>query len=110
MRTKKRNFCQSFVFTVLLTVVCRYFVVTVSFDRLEGVMAKKEGSESLATKKRGRPATGKNPLAVQVRGSTEWKAWLEGVANQERTRASGLIDRALAEFAEKHGHPKPPKR
>ncbi len=51
------------------------------------------------------------PLAVQVRGSSKWKAWLERLAGFSRTTVSNAIDQGMADFARKVGFPEePPKR
>lgn len=50
------------------------------------------------------------PLAVQVRGSAEWKQWVEDLATANRQNVSGLIDTALARQAQEIGFRNPPKR
>lgn len=46
-----------------------------------------------------------------LKGSPEWAEWLEGLAVHYRTTVVGVIDRALAEFAEHNDYPtKPPRR
>lgn len=48
------------------------------------------------------------PLAVQVRGSAEWKAWLEELAAFDRSNIADITDRAIAAYARSIGFPKPP--
>ena len=50
------------------------------------------------------------PLAVQVRGTPAWKAWVEGLAKANRQDVSGLVDQALARLAKEMGYPDPPER
>lgn len=48
---------------------------------------------------------------IGVRASAEWSEWLEKLAAHFRTTNAGIIDRALAEWAESNGFPeKPPER
>jgi hypothetical protein len=50
-------------------------------------------------------AKSKERLAVVVtlKGSPEWKAWLDELSDQFRTDNSKVIDLALVEFAKAHG-------
>jgi hypothetical protein len=60
-------------------------------------------------KTRGNPPEGYRTIGV--RASNEWAKWCEGAARHFRTRTvAGLIDRALAEWAEAKGYPAPPER
>ena len=43
------------------------------------------------------------PIAVRVRGSAEWKQWVEDLADTNRQSVSGLIDQALAFWAQRTG-------
>lgn len=46
-----------------------------------------------------------------LKGSPEWGAWLERLADFDRNTIVGLIDRAVAEYAQNHGfEERPPKR
>jgi len=40
---------------------------------------------------------------VTLKGSPEWKAWLDELSDQFRTDNSKVIDMALVEFAKAHG-------
>ena len=51
--------------------------------------------------------TGK-PLVLQVRGSLEWKAWLEELAKFDRATVADVADRAIAAYARSIGYPKAP--
>lgn len=49
---------------------------------------------------------GRKPMVVQIRGSEEYKAWVEGVARKEGFSLAVLFDQALRKYAEgKHGTP-----
>ncbi len=48
------------------------------------------------------------PLAIQVRGSAEWKAWLERLAAFDRATVADVADRAIARYAREIGFPEPP--
>lgn len=48
------------------------------------------------------------PLVIQVRGSAEWKAWLEELAEFDRSTIADICDRAIAGYARTIGFPKPP--
>lgn len=48
------------------------------------------------------------PMALQMRGSPEWKQWLEELAEFDRSSASDVADRAIAAYARSVGFPKPP--
>lgn len=53
----------------------------------------------------------RKPLALQVRGSAEWKGWVEELAGYDRTTAADLVDRALTRYAREIGYGKePPER
>jgi hypothetical protein len=42
-------------------------------------------------------------IAVTLRGSEAWKAWVEGLANHCRLDVAKVIDRALIDYARKEG-------
>lgn len=50
------------------------------------------------------------PNAITIRGSAEWKGWLEAYAAKLRTKPTLLIDAALAERAARDGFTEPPPR
>lgn len=51
------------------------------------------------------------PIAVQVRGRDEWKAWLKEFAEHEGCSMNDLIDRALLDHARiRQYHKMPPER
>jgi hypothetical protein len=69
-------------------------------------MSKKEGPP----KKGGRPATGRSPVAISLRGRRAWKVWLSRVAYLKRMTPSAVMDQALAEWAERYKMDPPPRR
>ncbi len=49
------------------------------------------------------------PIAAQVRGSAEWKAWLEELAMANRQTVAGLLDTAVVRLAKEIGFREPPE-
>lgn len=47
---------------------------------------------------------------VAIRGTDEWKAWLDGLAAKRRVPIATLIDIALTDAARAVGYPEPPPR
>jgi len=68
-------------------------------------MAKKK-----APKPKSEPWGESKPLAAQLRGSEEWKAWLEEFARTNRWSVAVVIDTALARLARELGFREPPER
>lgn len=63
----------------------------------------------------GRPKKSPEDLKRQknllsVRGTEEWKIWLDGLAAKQRVPIVVLIDVALTELAKAVGYPEPPPR
>jgi hypothetical protein len=52
----------------------------------------------------------RKPLVVQMRGSPEWKTWVEDLAAKEGLSPTHLVARAVTLFARENGYPSPPKR
>jgi hypothetical protein len=63
-----------------------------------------------APKSKGQPWGKSQPLAAQLRGSPEWKEWLEAFASANRLSVAGVIDMALARLARELGFREPPER
>jgi hypothetical protein len=64
-------------------------------------------------KKSDKPDTEKwhsKPMALQMRGAPAWKAWLEKLAEFERTSVADVADRAIARYAREIGFPDPPPK
>jgi hypothetical protein len=53
----------------------------------------------------------RKPMAIQIRGETKWKTWVDELSTFDERPVAMIIERALREYAEKIGFPKsPPKR
>lgn len=70
--------------------------------KARGGMAKKKPPADQARSWPGKP------LAIQVRGSAEWKQWLEELAEFDRSNLADICDRAIAAYGRSIGFPKPP--
>lgn len=72
------------------------------------------GVAEMAKKKTAKPKGGpwgeSKPLAAQLRGSEEWKKWLEEFAKANRWSVAGAIDTALTRLAKDLGFREPPER
>jgi hypothetical protein len=66
--------------------------------------------QTMAKAKKKRPATGPEMLAKGVRMTREYSDWLDRLASKERMSVSTLIDRAVAEYANRIGFEAPPER
>jgi len=49
-------------------------------------------------------------IVASVRGSRQWKKWVEDLAKENRQTVANLIDMALARFAKDTGFRDPPER
>jgi hypothetical protein len=70
-------------------------------------MAKKKASKP--TKTKAKKATNVTPNAMVIRGTSEWRAWVNRLADHCRTTGVNLVDVALAHYAKhaKFGEPAP---
>ena len=76
---------------------------------IEGdAVAKKAARKPVATPEPD--PSNRKPMIVQVRGSEEYKAWAEGLAEKEGFNLSMLVDRCFRKLAKEVGYPDPPKR
>ena len=80
-------------------------------------MAKSKGQASkpkvVVPKPTGRPKAAEAPKhnVLSIRGSTEWRDWLNDLSEHCRSKAADVIDRALVLYAKQEGFTKPaPKR
>jgi hypothetical protein len=64
--------------------------------------------EQMGRKKSDPPDSPPRAHAVVVKGTKEWKAWIEDAALHCRTNVSALVDVAVAEYARAHGYNVPP--
>lgn len=52
----------------------------------------------------------RKPVILQMRGSDEWKAWVEELAQHEGQTLTALFERGIRELAERSGFRRPPVR
>lgn len=72
------------------------------------VMARPKAKRKQATAK---AATGAKPTALTIRGSLDWRGWLERGADHCRTDVAKLVDAAVIEYLRGRGFEEmPPKR
>src|SRR4051794_35481621 len=75
------------------------------------VVAKKSPAKPKASAAKRAPARkGTQPNAITIRGSEEWKGWLDRFAAKLRSKPTAVIDLALAKLAQQEGFPEPPPR
>lgn len=67
-------------------------------------VAKKKPTPGPAPK--GPESWNKKPLIVNLRGSEDFKAWLQEVASADRQSVSGLVERAVVHYARSIGFTK----
>jgi hypothetical protein len=54
---------------------------------------------------------GRKPTALTIKGSLEWRAWVEKGATFCRTDVAKLVDAALVDYLKNRGfEPEPPER
>jgi hypothetical protein len=73
-------------------------------------MAKKRAARAGGEprKRPGPEPTGRRPTALTVKGSEEWKAWLERAARYCRVSTSALADLAITDYVKARGFDEPP--
>ena len=73
-----------------------------------GLMAR---PKTRAKKKTGAPPPSEleRETIVNMKGSPEYADWLEGVHRKTYISKVQIVRLALAEWAERHGHPAPPE-
>lgn len=73
-----------------------------------------EMAVNAVAKKKAQPvkseSADRKPMVVQIRGSAEWKAWVEALADQQRDTVAKMVERSLSKIAKDAGFPDPPKR
>jgi hypothetical protein len=71
---------------------------------------------TMAKPKKSRPAprpedADRKPMILQMRGSAEFKAWCEGLADMDRSSLALLAEKALIFYGKQIGYsPTPPRR
>jgi hypothetical protein len=74
-------------------------------------VAKKRPTKQDLTITKNDPAKkGTQPNAITIRGSEEWKDWLDQFAAKMRSKPTAVIDLALAKLAQQEGFREPPPR
>lgn len=68
-------------------------------------MAKKRAEPA-----RAKPVSQNTPNAITIRGTEEWKGWLDRFAAKMRSKPTAIIDLALARLAEHEKFEEPPPR
>ncbi len=66
------------------------------------------GTATVARKKAKPTDAIRKPVAVAVRGSEEWRAWLEAAAAHCRMSVSAFLDYAATQTAKQQGFTDPP--
>jgi hypothetical protein len=66
-------------------------------DMGPAMMAKKKAEGSS-------PASDRKTIAVTIKGSPEWKEWIEGLAEHCRLDVAKVIDLAVVDFAKSEGY------
>jgi hypothetical protein len=74
------------------------------------VARMKKGPDGSAPEER-EPGRKPKQTIMSIRGAPEWKAWLDRLAEHDRSTSVQVIDKALADYARKVKFPEaPPKR
>ena len=69
-----------------------------------------ERPKSMGRKKSDPPDMPPRVSAVTIKGTPEWKAWVERAADHCRDSVSAMFDKAVTEYAKKNGFEEPPPR
>lgn len=69
-------------------------------------VAKKKKTENKPDPASGPETWKKKPLIVNLRGSDEFKAWIQDLAAFDRQSVSGIVERALVGYARSIGFTK----
>lgn len=65
-------------------------------------------SKTMGRKKHDPPDLPPRPAALIVKGTPEWKEWVENAAAYCRTNVSGLVDIAITQYVKSQGYEIPP--
>jgi len=69
------------------------------------------GTATVGRKKMKPADPTRKPVAVTIKGSPDWREWIEEAAKHCRMSVSGLVDYAVTQFVKQQGFPrKPPER
>jgi|GEM_PF-1192536 len=63
-------------------------------------------------KRMGRPVSKEGPKynVLSIRGSTEWRDWLNRLSDHCRLKSADVVDRALIVYAKQEGFTEPPPK
>jgi hypothetical protein len=77
-----------------------------------GKVEPAEKAESKGAGRTGRPPSAAGPKhnVLSIRGSSEWRDWLNRLADHSRLKAADVIDRALILYARHEGFDEPAPR
>lgn len=62
------------------------------------------------SKPKDRPAPGPRPTALTIKGTLEWRGWVERGADHCRTDVAKLVDAALVHYLQAQGFTEPPPK
>ena len=77
-------------------------------DLLDQDVAKM--AKSKAPKEQPAPVPGPRPTALTIKGTLEWRAWADELAEHCRTDVAKVVDAAMIEYAKAKGFLKPPPK
>jgi hypothetical protein len=68
-------------------------------------------AKKLPSKPEPKPEPGPRRTVLTIKGTEEWRAWLEGLGVHLRTPTSTIVDHALVRYAKEMGYTKeaPPR-
>jgi hypothetical protein len=69
-----------------------------------------ERPKTMGRKKSDPPDMPPRQSAFTIKGTAEWKAWVERAADHCRDSVSSLFDKAVADYVKAHGFEEPPPR
>ncbi len=62
-------------------------------------------SGTIMARKKAKPAPGEpKRIVLQIKGTDEWKEWLDGLGKHLRTPTSTVVDHALVRYAKEVGY------
>jgi hypothetical protein len=73
-----------------------------------GTMAKRTPKKKPATPAKARPAP--KGIVITIKGSTEWRDWMNSGADFLRLSTATMVDLAVIEYLKAHGFKEPPPK
>jgi hypothetical protein len=71
---------------------------------------KKRGPVTNKARAKGADGAARQRNVLALRGTDEWKKWLDGFATRKGMPVTVLVDHALRELAKRDGYADPPTR